>query len=172
VASFLLAEIADTTVPLQLTVDREGEGGLTALTPTVAIRDAATTDYYLDFDDNQFKTSGWVTKYQAMTHVERGLYTYILDLNALSVSAGQFLSAEYYVNESGVVGVDNDLILPTTAVYSLAPDGTQLQEIHRLLGLDPEYPLVVSRTQRSVGDISQTIETDVPVAGSVTVTRD
>jgi hypothetical protein len=171
-STLLIAELTDDAVPLQLTVEREGVGGVTTVTPTVALRDAATTNSYLDFADNQFKTAGWATKYQPMVHTERGLYLHVLDMSALNIEAGQFLSAEYYVNEAGVIGVDNDVILPTTSTYSIAPTGTMVTEIHRVLGLDPDYPLVVSRVQRTAGDISQTIETDVPVAGSVTVTRD
>jgi hypothetical protein len=138
----------------------------------VAVRNASTTDSYLDFSDGQFKTAGWVTKYASMTHVENGLYLNVFDVASLSLPAGTFLSVEYAVDEPGVVGTTYDMLLLTTSTYSVAPTGSMVEEIHRVLGLDPNYPLVVSRTQRQAGNVRQAIETDVPVAGSVTVTRE
>jgi hypothetical protein len=41
-------------------------------------------------------------------------------------------------------------------------------EFHRIHGLDPAAPLTVSPTQRTAGDVQQTIS---EVAGTVTVTR-
>ena len=49
---------------------------------------------------------------------------------------------------------------------------TQLLELFRILGLDPTTPLIVSKTSRTAGGtISQTVEENVPVAGSVKITR-
>ncbi len=49
---------------------------------------------------------------------------------------------------------------------------TQLLEVFRILGLDPTAPLIVSKTSRTAGGtITQTVEENVPVAGSVRVTR-
>jgi hypothetical protein len=48
---------------------------------------------------------------------------------------------------------------------------TQLLETWRILGLDPAAVLTVSKTGRTAGSISQLIEDNVPVAGSVRVTR-
>jgi len=102
---------AQTAVPLFLTVRREGVGGITGLSPTVALRDGSTIDSYLDFNDNTFKTAAWTTKYASMTDVERGHYQRSLDLSALSVSEGDVLIAEYHVDNSGdVVGDSADLL--------------------------------------------------------------
>lgn len=47
---------------------------------------------------------------------------------------------------------------------SLAPELAIIQEqivlvreVHRLLGLDPQYPLIVTQIERNAGDIKQTI---------------
>lgn len=118
----ILAEPADTLVPLMLTVEEPGAGGVTGLVPTVAVR--RTSDgFYLDWDDNTFKSSGWVTKYGDMTEIERGHYYRNLNAAAALAVQGDRWAAEYHV--SG--GDDSDLIvfedhstvlarLPTTLV--------------------------------------------------------
>jgi hypothetical protein len=100
-------------LPLNLTVDREGSGGVTGLVPTVAVRQTDVADSYLDWNDNTFKTSGWVTKYATLTEAERGTYQRILGLDSVAgISAGSSLVAEYHVdNGSDVVGDAHDVIL-------------------------------------------------------------
>lgn len=196
----LLYETQEVEASLDLTIEQDGTGGLTGLTPTVAVRRAATTDSYLDFADNTFKTIGWTTKYASMLEAERGHYTYSLDLSALSLTPGDTLSVEYRVDESGVIGDAQDAIVVVESLYQI-PDNvwdvlvashnlpgtfgeavqsgaaltptqaTQLLEIYRILGLDPLAPLIVSKTARTAGPISQKIEENVPVAGSVRITR-
>jgi len=98
-----------TAAPLDLTVDRQG--GVTGLAPTVALRDTATNGY-LDWADATFKTSGWATRYAAMSAVERGHYQLTLNLSATpAVVAGMVLVAEYHVdNGADVVGDAHDYV--------------------------------------------------------------
>lgn len=109
--SVLLAE-ARTRVPLALTIDQEGVGGISGLVPTVAIRRGTTAGSYLDWDDNSFKTSGWATKYAPLTESERGNYERLLDLALVpGAPAGTVLVAEYHVDNGGdVKGDDHDLL--------------------------------------------------------------
>jgi hypothetical protein len=113
-AAALEVEQLETALPLELTVDKLGIGGVTGLLPTVAVRNASTINSYLDFSDNVFKTTGWTTKYAAMSEVERGHYQRLLNVSALALVVGFRLVAEYHVdNSSGVVGDDLDLFLVT-----------------------------------------------------------
>lgn len=112
--SALEVEQLETALPLELTVDKLGLGGLTGLSPTVAVRNASTVDSYLDFSDNTFKTSGWTTKYAPMSEVERGHYQRLLNVASLGLAVGFRLVAEYHAdNGFGVVGDDLDLFLVT-----------------------------------------------------------
>jgi hypothetical protein len=66
----------------------------------------------------------------------------------------------------------NTLVTAISSGIGLTPaQETQLIEIWTLLGLDLTAPLTVSKTGRVAGSISQLIEDNVPVAGSVKVTR-
>ena len=69
-----------------------------------------------------------------------------------------------------------DLAAILTALGSgveLSPTQTvQLKEVWQVLGLDPTNVLTVSKTARTAGTaVTQTIQEDVPVAGSVRVTK-
>lgn len=186
----LIFEKQETEAPLILTIDQEGSGGLTGQTPTVALRDATTLDMYLDWSDFTFKNAGWTTKYQSLSEVERGHYTLLLNPSiTTSFTVGMMLAAEYHLDAAGLLkGDDHDLLLfvesiieiptDTAALIAALPIGLTpaqaiwLQEIWQILGLDLGNPLTVSKTQRTAGSaISQTIEKDVPLAGSVRVTR-
>lgn len=97
--------------PLELVVDSFGSGGIGGLTPTVAIRNAATTDSYLDWNDFTFKTSGWALKDAPMTEIVAGIYQRQLPVAALGLDSGETLAAEYTTTGPGVAGVDVDTIL-------------------------------------------------------------
>jgi hypothetical protein len=101
-----------TAASLDLTIEKEGIGGVVGLAPTVALRNAATLNSYFDWADSTFKTSGWTTKYAAMTAVERGHYRRALDLSTTpSIIEGMALVAEYHVdNGSGIIGDAHDII--------------------------------------------------------------
>ena len=101
-----------TSVPLFLTIEREGVGGVTGQSPTVALRDATTLNRYLDFADDTFKTSGWTTKYAALDEIERGHYQKAIDPSALPIEPLDVLVAEYHVDDgSDVVGDASDLLI-------------------------------------------------------------
>ncbi len=102
--------------PLILAVNGFG-GGITGLSPVVAIRDTSTVGLYLDFSDLTFKTSGWTTRQAAMTEVGDGRYF-------LAGGADPFLwtprpdvptyfSAEY---EAPGLGISDDLIIVTASL--------------------------------------------------------
>ena len=110
--SVAITSFLDQIVPLELTIEQEGVGGVTGKSPTVRLRDATTTNSYLDFSDNTFKTFGWTTKNASMLEVGRGHYTRSLDLGLItSLVLGNVMVAEYIVDDGGdVVGEDHDLI--------------------------------------------------------------
>jgi hypothetical protein len=115
---------AGSVVPLDLTVDREGIGGVTGLTPaqvTVALRDASTLGSYLDWADNIFKLAGWTTKYAGLTEVERGHYQRSFDSSLVpSVVSGSVLAAEFRADDGAVIkGDDLDLVV---FVHDLSTD--------------------------------------------------
>ncbi len=115
--SVAIAASTDVIVPLELTVEQEGVGGVTGLTggsaPLVRVRDATTINSYLDFDDNTFLTSGWTQQDQALTEVGGGHYTHALNLALiLSLTVGNMLVAEYRVDDGGdIKGIDHDIII-------------------------------------------------------------
>jgi hypothetical protein len=108
----ILVKSDDSAAPLDLTIDKEGVGGVTGKAPTVAIRDGATTNSYLDFNDNIFKTVGWTTKYSSMAEVERGHYQKTFNVSVLSLSEGDILVAEYHVDDGAdVIGDALDVVI-------------------------------------------------------------
>ena len=78
----ITAQRDDADVPLQLVVNKNG--GVAGLTAVVAIRDARTDDSYLDFDDDTFKTVGWVQRQAPLTDLADGRYVRRLDLSAIT----------------------------------------------------------------------------------------
>ena len=157
---------------LDLTVEKEGVGGLTGLDPTVALRDASSTDSYFDWSDSSFKTSGWTTKYATMEEVERGHYRLSLDLTVTpAIMEGMTVVAEYHVdNGSSVIGDAHDVISVVNPVEYIL-------EIYQLMGLDPAKPLTayINATSglgfRKVGDGSEIDQTVVRTGTTTTVTR-
>ena len=63
-------------VPLFLSVSRTGTGGVAGLSPTVELR-RSSDGFYLDFNDDTFKSSGWTTRKAALTDLG-GLGTLVL----------------------------------------------------------------------------------------------
>lgn len=122
-SEFFIAEITDTAVPLTLTLVQGGVGGVTGKAPTVAIRNAVTSNSYLDFADNTFKTVGWTTKFAPLMEVEAGHYQRSLDVSALLLPGGTVLSAEYHVDDgAGIIGDDQDLIRLVVSIDDLPSD--------------------------------------------------
>lgn len=96
--------------PLELSVVQSGSG-VPGLTATVAIRQGGTTNSYLDWADNTFKTSGWTTKNEPMADLGTGVYQAAIDVAALGFTPltglPRELVAEYsIVGYSGVGGID------------------------------------------------------------------
>ncbi len=105
-------DTTETSLPLELVVDQLGVGGVTGLSPTVAIRlVGAPTLTYLDWDDYTFKTSGWSTQFQIMTEIGNGTYQQLLNVSAVvDVLVGMWFVAEYSASSGSNSGVDNDTI--------------------------------------------------------------
>ena len=101
----------DTVVPLKLTVIDGASGGVLGLSPTARIRDAATTNSYLDFNDNTFKTVGWTTQDQALTEIGDGTYDFPLDLSALPLSGGEALAVEFRDTTSDTIDSSEMLLV-------------------------------------------------------------
>jgi hypothetical protein len=120
--STLEADFNDTTFPLELVIDLLGSGGVPGLTPTVAVRLSPTTNSYLDWATNTFKTSGWIVKNQPMTDLGTGIYQQILNVFALGFTPLSPLPvkliAEYTSTGTGTSGIDFDTIF----VSELRPD--------------------------------------------------
>ena len=111
----LRAEV-NAVVPLALTVN--SRGGVTGLSPTVAVRRG--TDY-LDWNDSTFKAAGWTERDRVLTEVGGGHYTTDLDLNAIGAVAGETLVAEYATQDILYPGVTSETItLEPDASFSLS----------------------------------------------------
>lgn len=185
----LIYEKQLTSAPIILTLEQEDVGGVVGQAPTVAVRDATTLDSYLDFGDFTFKSAGWINKYQTLTEVEEGDYTYWMNLAAIAaISIGDILSIEYYYDDTGITRRDQETMLVVESVHSIPTDvaalvggggggsltvaqAAQLKEIWQIMGLDAANPLVVSKNSRKVASVDQTIQKDVPFAGHITITR-
>jgi hypothetical protein len=123
----LEADYTDSSFPLELVINLQNIGGVPGLAPTVAVRLSPTTDSYLDWTTNTFKTSGWVVKDQPMTDLSLsggtpGMYQQILNVAALGFTTlsplPQKLVAEYTSTGSGTSGLASDTII----VSELRPD--------------------------------------------------
>lgn len=120
----IVAEVGS-TVPLSLVVNRSGSGGINGLVPTVALRQGALPSSYLDWSDSTFKTSGWVTKYAALTAAERGHYQRLLNLSTINAVAGTSYVVQFFVSSGDVQGEAEDVIL---VVPSVSTDTTLLRK--------------------------------------------
>jgi len=105
------ARIGDTTVGLIVVVTKNGvpQTGETVL---VRIAEADTSDSYLDFNDDTFKTSGWTTKTVTMTEdaSETGTYKYVWDSSS-AVSAEARLSVEYEITSGSNRSKDSEILI-------------------------------------------------------------
>lgn len=122
----LIVEKTDSAIPLALSVSQAGVGGVTGLSPTVAIRRGDSATLYFDWTDGTFKNAGWGSKYGAMLEVERGHYVAFLDASAAAgILAGQTLVVEYHVDDGAAVkGDTHELLTVVASLYSLALDAT------------------------------------------------
>lgn len=125
--------------------------GATGQTPTVALR-RVTDGYYLDFNDNTFKSSGWTTRQKALTEVNAtnspGLYQYVLATSSIIAATGDYVAE--YSNTGTPAGVDQEtysyVAVPPTAVQVRAEmdaNSTQLATIKAKTDLIPASPAAV-----------------------------
>jgi len=81
------------------------------LSMLVAVR-RLSDNYYLDFDDTTFKSSGWTTRQVAMTEVSisvaPGLYQYVLDTSDLGAVGDYSIESSY---SSGIMSVATRITL-------------------------------------------------------------
>lgn len=81
--------------PIIFTLTISGaSGGIPGQSATVALYKGGN---YLDWNDNTFKSSGWGTKYQALTEADDGQYLASISTLLLSVVANDVLAAHYLV---------------------------------------------------------------------------
>lgn len=108
--SDIMPILGDTSVPLRLTVNEIDTGGVNGLTSIVAVR-RVVDGFYLDFNDNTFKSSAWTTRQQTMTQPSTsnspGVYQLIWN-SSLSVSALGDYVAEYQITTVGSEQVASD----------------------------------------------------------------
>lgn len=96
----------------------------------VALRQKDTTDNYLDFGDNTFKTVGHGTKQAQLAELDAvdspGYYRREVDLGALTglPAAGKSLVAEYQINATSPT-----LDIGATDVWELADGATNISDI-------------------------------------------
>jgi hypothetical protein len=123
--SFSRVDKSITSLPLVLVVTQPGLGGIPTQTSTVAIRNAATTNSYLDWNTGLFATSGWGLKDGPMSSIGNGIYQRNLLLSAApGLTVGLFFVVEY--TTSGVVmGVDQE-------VYQIVRDNADLAFLRKL----------------------------------------
>ncbi len=106
-----LAQIDKTVafLPLVLDVNQNGIGGATSQTSTVAIRDASTINFYLDWTTGTFMNAGWVLKDAPMTSIGNGIYQRNLPMAATAgITIGLFFVAEY-TTTGPVVGIAQEV---------------------------------------------------------------
>lgn len=101
----------ETAIPIELTVSLFGTGGLTGLSPTYRLRDGSTSNSYLDFADNTFKTSGWTQQTQSLTEIgTTGRYRHVLNGSLIpAMVAGFFAVVEYVVSGANAM-IEHDFI--------------------------------------------------------------
>jgi len=90
-------------VELELLYKRDGLG-VTGLAPQVELR-RTDDNYYFDFNDNTFKSSGWTTKSVSLSDIGSGWYQRTWDSSALGGSP-TVIVAEYTVTDNGKIAQD------------------------------------------------------------------
>jgi len=162
----ITANRQDTIVPIDIAIN-DSSGGVAGLTVAMAVRDATTTDMYLDFNDVTFKNAGWGNRTTALTDLTTGVYV----LNGgLNVSTWANLNANRLA-----VSLEFEV---TGAVNAIVTDALELRnsdqsiDMWRILGLDASNPLVDNTTYRRVPAGGALIDIGIATVGSqVTSTR-
>lgn len=94
----MLIESDDQLVPIDIAIDLNGP--VLGLTVDVEIRDGATTNSFLDFDDFTFKTSGWIQKVYTLTEIGNGIYGAVLDITTLNGLTSRHILVSYSITGS------------------------------------------------------------------------
>jgi len=97
------------TAPLVLTVDREGAGAVTGLTPSVALRNGSGE--YLDWADHTFKPSGWAERKRTLLERGDGHYATPLNLLLVPLTPGAEYMAEYDTESTMYPGVAQEEVI-------------------------------------------------------------
>jgi hypothetical protein len=121
----MIVEKNDTAVPLELSIDQEGVGGVIGQSPTVAIRRGDSTTLYFDWSDGTFKAAAWGTQYATMTEVQRGHYVRLLDPStSAGILVGQILLVEFRVDDGGSIKGDvHDVLSIVNEIYNITGGG-------------------------------------------------
>ena len=139
-----------------LIVGAGGGGGLTAQQTADAVWEAAEADYAGN-----------------LTEMGGKLLDGGINPTEVADAVWEAATADYSdpLTMGGKILADLAAILSAGGALSPAQD-TQLSEVWQVLGLDVSHPLVVNKLSRVAGSvIIQTIEENVPAAGSVKITR-
>lgn len=108
------------SLPLVLVVNLPGVSGVVGQTSTVAVRDASTTNSYLDWNTGLFATSGWGVKDAPMTSIGNGIYQRNLPLaSSTGIVAGMCVVIEYTTNGT-VSGIDQEVYQVTRSSADIA----------------------------------------------------
>ena len=120
----------DPSAPISVTVD--SSGGVAGLTVTLELRDTIDNTLYLDFDDNAFKTSGWVQKSITLSDLTGGFYASQINLGAIiNLPTSGHLIAEYGVSGS-ITGIISSVISFTQADLITTNSGTTFPLVFNL----------------------------------------
>lgn len=146
----VVAERTETSVPVEVTIDRNG--GVTGLTVVVAVRDAQTANSWLDFNDDTFKTNGWTTRQASLAEVSAanapGVYRLSsgLDISAITnlpVSTDN-LVLEYDISGSVSGNLSEQLQLVNSFLDSSGDVWEELRASHTTVGTFGESSTLTS----------------------------
>jgi len=127
--------VGETNVPLHARYLSNGIA-VTGLTIRVQIRNTKT-GYYLDFNDNTFKNSGWTTKQITLADIGNGQYQYLWN-SSLSVIDSAIIAAEYEVVDLTYAAESTDFLL--FGVAALSPSDVAREVWRRQTSMDSGYP--------------------------------
>jgi hypothetical protein len=161
------ASRTDSGVAVTLAVTGDA-GGVAGLTAKVAVRDGRTTNSYLDFNDNTFKSAAWGAKQADLADLTNGFYSLAGGLN-IAAMTNLAANCNHLILEYVISGAANGIAMDMVTFRDFTKE---LSEIHQVHGLKQGAPLVVTKNSRTIsGTIVQTIQEDFPAAGAVTITR-
>lgn len=135
---FRTIELGDTAAPVELDVLQNGTG-VTGLIPTFAVR-RLSDNFFLDFADNAFKSSGWTTKNQALSEITgiaevAGKYRTLWN-SSLSITAQGLYSLEFTTDDIGdhdteyVVFLKRELAIKSLVNRLVINEASSLLEIY------------------------------------------